>query len=82
LYRQEAHSHFRMSLTQLEAQLYDDRESPYTLVIIDSMMALWRTDFSGRGQLADRQQQLGRFLNNLKKVIEVSDLPPCFRLLF
>jgi hypothetical protein len=32
-------------------------EEHYSLVVVDSSTALFRTDFMGRGQLADRQQK-------------------------
>ena len=40
------------------------------LVVIDSIMALFRVDFSGRGELADRQQKLGQMLSKLTKLSE------------
>ncbi|KAL6056418.1 Meiotic recombination protein DMC1 B [Balamuthia mandrillaris] len=40
------------------------------LQIIDSITALFRVDFSGRGELAERQQKLGRMLSKLMKVAE------------
>jgi meiotic recombination protein DMC1 len=45
-------------------------EEPYALVICDSATALFRVDFTGRGQLADRQQKLGKFLSSLTKMAE------------
>jgi meiotic recombination protein DMC1 len=33
-------------------------------------MALFRVDFSGRGELADRQQKLGQMLSRLQKIAE------------
>lgn len=39
----------------------------FALVIVDSCTALFRVDFSGRGELAERQQKLGRFLSGLMK---------------
>jgi meiotic recombination protein DMC1 len=42
----------------------------YSLLIIDSIMALYRVDFSGRGQLSERQQDLGKFLSRLMKLAE------------
>jgi meiotic recombination protein DMC1 len=33
-------------------------------------MALFRVDFSGRGELADRQQKLAQFLSRLQKISE------------
>ncbi len=47
---------------------------PIRLVIIDSLTAHFRAEFSGRGQLADRQQRLNRYLHNLMKLAEKSNL--------
>ncbi len=47
---------------------------PIKLVIIDSLTAHFRAEFSGRGQLADRQQRLNRYLHNLMKLAEKSNL--------
>lgn len=38
--------------------------------IIDSIIALFRVDYSGRGELAERQQKLGRMLSKLTKIAE------------
>lgn len=35
-------------------------------------MALFRVDFSGRGELADRQQKLAQMLSRLQKIAEGS----------
>ncbi|KFY93733.1 hypothetical protein V500_03553 [Pseudogymnoascus sp. VKM F-4518 (FW-2643)] len=42
----------------------------YRLLVIDSVMALFRTDYSGRGELAERQQALGQFLKRLVALAE------------
>ncbi len=42
----------------------------YSLVIVDSATALYRTDYSGRGELADRQMHLGRFLRTLLRLAD------------
>lgn len=44
-------------------------ESRYALLIVDSATALYRTDFSGRGELATRQMHLGQFLRNLQRYL-------------
>lgn len=44
--------------------------SPFRMLIIDSLMALWRVDYTGRGTLADRQQNLNHHLAQLLKVAE------------
>lgn len=45
-------------------------ESRYALVVVDSAMALFRTDYSGRGQLADRQMSLAKFLRGLLRLAD------------
>ena len=40
------------------------------LQVVDSVMALFRVDFSGRGELADRQQRLAQLMSRLQKVSE------------
>lgn len=44
------------------------------LIIIDSLTAHFRAEFAGRGQLADRQQKLNRYLHNLMKMAEQHNL--------
>ena len=43
---------------------------PIKLVIVDSLTAHFRAEFTGRGQLADRQQKLNKYLHNLMKLAE------------
>jgi meiotic recombination protein DMC1 len=43
-------------------------EAPFKMLIIDSIMGCLRTDFSGRGELAERQQRLGQLMTRLRKV--------------
>jgi meiotic recombination protein DMC1 len=45
-------------------------EDCFSLVIVDSIMAPFRVDYSGRGELAERQQCLGKVLNRLQKISE------------
>lgn len=47
---------------------------PIKLVVIDSLTAHFRAEFAGRGQLADRQQKLNRYLHNLMKLAEQHNL--------
>jgi DNA repair protein RAD51 len=44
--------------------------SRFALVVVDSATALFRTDYQGRGELADRQQNLGRFLRGLQRLAD------------
>lgn len=43
---------------------------PIRLIVIDSLTAHFRAEFAGRGQLADRQQKLNKYLHNLMKLAE------------
>jgi len=45
-------------------------ESRFALMIVDSATALYRTDYSGRGQLADRQMHLAQFLRSLLRLAD------------
>ena len=47
---------------------------PIRLIIVDSLTAHFRAEFTGRGQLADRQQRLNRYLHNLMKLAEQCNL--------
>jgi len=39
-------------------------------LIVDSATALYRTDFSGRGELAARQMHLAKFLRFLQRLAD------------
>ncbi len=43
---------------------------PIKLLVVDSLTAHFRAEFSGRGQLADRQQKLNKYLHSLMKLAE------------
>ena len=45
-------------------------EGCYRLLIVDSIMALFRTDYSGRGELSERQQRLNQMLSRLTRIAE------------
>ena len=47
---------------------------PIRIVIVDSLTAHFRAEFSGRGMLADRQQKLNKYLHNLMKIAEQYNL--------
>ena len=49
-------------------------EEPYKLLIIDSIMAHYRVDFTGRGELSQRQQRLGGFMSKLSKLADEFNL--------
>ncbi len=47
---------------------------PIKLLIVDSLTAHFRAEYAGRGQLADRQQKLNRYIHNLMKLAETHNL--------
>ncbi len=66
-------SDHQMLLLDRVAELIKDGE-PIKLVIIDSLTAHFRAEYGGRGQLADRQQRLNRYLHNLMRLAEQYNL--------
>lgn len=59
--------HQRQLLIQAAAMMAEQR---YALIVVDSATALYRTDYTGRGELAARQQHLGLFLRALGNLAE------------
>ena len=45
-------------------------ESRYALLIVDSATSLYRTDYSGRGELSARQNHLAKFLRTLLRLAD------------
>ena len=64
-----------MELLNKVAEFFVGNE--YRLLIIDSIMALFRVDYVGRGELNERQQKLNQFLSKLTHVAEGTFLTPC-----
>lgn len=63
-----------MQMELLEGLAANFATNEYRLLVIDSIMALYRTDFSGRGELAERQQSLGQFLRRAAHMAEEFNL--------
>ena len=57
-------------LKPIAALLSDRSQGPFRALIVDSIIALFRVEFSGRGELSERQQKLGLHLSNLVKIAE------------
>ena len=45
-------------------------ENRFALLVVDSATALYRTDFSGRGELSARQMHLAKFLRMLQRIAD------------
>lgn len=54
----------------IAALVADPDQGPFRVLIIDSIIALFRAEFSGRGELSERQQKLGQHLSHLVKLAE------------
>eukprot|EP00761_Pharyngomonas_kirbyi_P003489 gb/GECH01003493.1/.p1 GENE.gb/GECH01003493.1/~~gb/GECH01003493.1/.p1 ORF type:complete len:333 (+),score=100.88 gb/GECH01003493.1/:1-999(+) len=61
------HEHQLNLLAHVAAKMAEDQ---FRLLIVDSVMALFRVDFSGRGELAERQQKLANYMSRLMKISE------------
>ena len=57
-----------MELLNKIAEYFVNNE--YRLLIIDSIMACFRVDYIGRGELNERQQKLNQFLSKLTHLAE------------
>jgi len=63
--RAQNSEHQMQLLTQASAMM---AESRYALIVVDSATALFRTDYQGRGELAERQQNLAQFMRQLQRL--------------
>lgn len=59
--------HQTQLLLQASAMMTETR---YALIVVDSATALYRTDYSGRGELSERQMHMARFLRTLQRIAD------------
>ncbi len=52
----------------VQASALFHESGPFSLLIVDSVIALFRNEFSGRGDLAERQQKLAKHLSSLMRL--------------
>ena len=64
----------QMQTELLEGLAANFATNEYRLLVIDSVMALYRTDYVGRGELSERQQVLGTFLRRATQMAEEFNL--------
>ncbi|CAG04495.1 unnamed protein product, partial [Tetraodon nigroviridis] len=70
LYARAYTSEHQMELLDFVAAKFHEEGGVFKLLVVDSIMALFRVDFSGRGELAERQQKLAQMLSRLQKISE------------
>jgi meiotic recombination protein DMC1 len=63
-----------MQTELLEGLAANFATNEYRLLVIDSVMSLYRTDYVGRGELSERQQVLGTFLRRATQMAEEFNL--------
>jgi len=67
-------SDHQMLLVEKIGELIKKDKIPIKLVIVDSLMSLFRSEYTGRGTLAVRQQKLNRHLRSLQKAADMYNL--------
>ncbi|XP_027207586.2 meiotic recombination protein DMC1/LIM15 homolog [Penaeus vannamei] len=70
LYTRAFTSEHQLEILDHVAAQFHEEPGIFKLLIVDSVMALFRVDFSGRGELADRQQKLAQYMSRLQKISE------------
>ena len=65
-------SDHQLVLTEKAKELV--KEQNVKLVVIDSLMSHFRSDYTGRGELAPRQQKLNRHLHALQKLADTYNI--------
>ena len=70
LYSRAYTSEQQMELLDFVCAKFHEEPGVFKLLIVDSVMALFRVDYSGRGELADRQQTLAQMMSKLQKISE------------
>ena len=70
VYARAFNSEHQMDLITLVAAKMAEEPGRYRLLVVDSIISLFRTDFSGRGELGERQQRLNQMLAKLTRVSE------------
>lgn len=74
LYARAYTSEHQLELLDFAAAKCHEEPGIFKILIVDSVMALFRVDFTGRGELADRQQKLAQLLSRLQKISEEYNL--------
>ena len=70
IYSRAYNSEHQMDLIVLLAAKFAEEPGKYKLLVVDSIISLFRSDFSGRGELGERQQKLNQMLSRLTKISE------------
>lgn len=67
-YARAYNAEHQLNLLNIAAQMM--AESRFSLLIVDSIMSLYRTDYAGRGELSARQTHVARFMRTLQRLAD------------
>ncbi|CAI5755579.1 unnamed protein product [Candida verbasci] len=67
-YARAYNAEHQLNLLNLSAQMM--AESRFSLLIVDSIMSLYRTDYAGRGELSARQTSVAKFMRTLQRLAD------------
>ena len=67
-YARAQNSEHQIELLKMAAAIM--AQDRYAHIVVDSATAFFRTDYTGRGELSERQMQLGQFLRQLTRLSE------------
>jgi len=70
IFVKRCHTHEEQMESAEMAQAILSEDGNFRLVVVDSIMALFRAEFLGRGQLSERQQNLSSHLRKLTMIAE------------
>ncbi|KRT80092.1 hypothetical protein AMK59_6896, partial [Oryctes borbonicus] len=70
LYARAYNSEHQSELLNVVSCKLHEEAGVFKLLIVDSIMALFRVDYSGRGEIFDRQHKLGQMMSRLQKISE------------
>ncbi|OLY80664.1 Meiotic recombination protein DMC1/LIM15-like protein [Smittium mucronatum] len=76
IYARAYNSEHQFDLLNEVASRFAEENGVYRLLVVDSIIALFRTDFTGRGELSERQQKLNLFLSRLTRIAEEFNVAP------
>ncbi|KAJ1672667.1 Meiotic recombination protein dmc1, partial [Spiromyces aspiralis] len=63
-------SEHQMELLLQVAARFAEEPGTFKLLVVDSIISMFRTDYSGRGELSERQQRLNAMMARLSRIAE------------
>lgn len=67
-------SDHQMLLAEKINDLITKEKFPVRLIIVDSLISMFRSEYGGRGMLSDRQQKLNRHIHTLQKLADMYNI--------